>query len=85
MTAPAAAAEDLVARLEQLYTGILFDVMRTLGAHAGVLPPQLQAVGPDMLLAGPVWTVHGRLVDGAEPTRPCSTGPGCCRPRRPGA
>ena len=64
MSAP---APSLTERLERLYTGILFDVMRTLGAGAGVLPPGIVALDPGQRLAGPVWTVHGRLVEGAGP------------------
>ena len=56
----------LAARLERLYTGIIFDVMRALGLPAAVLPPAITALDPSLRLAGPVWTVHGRLVDGAD-------------------
>jgi regulator of RNase E activity RraA len=69
MTAPAPApgpeAEDLAARLGRLYTGIIFDVMRALGLAPGVLPPNLKGLDPSLKLAGPVWTVHGRMVEGA--------------------
>jgi regulator of RNase E activity RraA len=61
-----AAAGNLTERLERLYTGIIFDVMRALGVEAGVLPPQIVALDPRLRLAGPVWTVHGRLVEGAD-------------------
>jgi regulator of RNase E activity RraA len=65
---PAAFGGDALAeRLERLYTGILFDVMRALGLAPGVLPPHITALDPSLKLAGPVWTVHGRLVEGAGP------------------
>jgi regulator of RNase E activity RraA len=54
-------------RLESLYTGVVFDVMRTMGIGVGVLPPDLKAIDSSRKLAGPVWTVHGRMVDGADP------------------
>ena len=60
-------AEDLTQRLERLYTGIVFDVMRAMGIPPGVLPPDLRALDPDLNLAGPVWTVHGRIVEGSDP------------------
>lgn len=57
---------DLARRLEALYTGIIFDVMRSLGLPAGVLPPQITALEPGLRLAGPVWTVHGAMVEEAD-------------------
>ncbi len=60
-------AGDLTPRLEQLYTAIVFDVMRAMGIPPGVLPPDLKALDPDLKLAGPVWTVHGRIVEGSDP------------------
>ena len=79
------AARSLAERLERLYTGIIFDVMRALGLEAGVLPPQIVALDPGLRLAGPVWTVHGKLVEGADPhatlldwTRMLSRAPAGC-------
>ena len=37
-------AENLTQRLERLYTGIVFDVMRAMGIPPGVLPPDLRDV-----------------------------------------
>jgi regulator of RNase E activity RraA len=62
-----AAAADLAARLEGLYTGIIFDVMRAMGEPAGVLPPNIKALDAGLKLGGPVWTVHGRIVEGSDP------------------
>jgi 4-hydroxy-4-methyl-2-oxoglutarate aldolase len=59
-------AEGLTERLEGLYTGILFDAMSALGFPPGVLKPGIRALDPDQKLAGPVWTVHGRCVEGAN-------------------
>jgi len=53
-------------RLGQLYTGIIFDVMRALGCTPGVLEPGIVALDPEQRLAGPVWTVHGSCVEGAD-------------------
>lgn len=57
---------DLADRLGRLYSGVIFDVMRSLGLSAGVLPPGLQALDPNLRLAGPVWTVQGSLVDAVD-------------------
>jgi regulator of RNase E activity RraA len=54
-------------RLERLYTGIVFDVMRSLGHTPGVLAPGILALERGQRLAGPVWTVHGSLVETADP------------------
>lgn len=62
-----AAGVELTGRLERLYTGVVFDVMRTLGVPAGVLPAGITALDREHNTAGPVWTVHGRLVGGADP------------------
>lgn len=56
----------LTERLARLYTGIIFDVMRTLGIEACVLPAGIVALDSALCLAGPVWTVHGHLVE-ADP------------------
>jgi len=58
--------DSLATRLEQLYTGIVFDVMRSAGVPAGVLPPGIVALDPTKRLAGRVWTVHGRLVEASD-------------------
>jgi 4-hydroxy-4-methyl-2-oxoglutarate aldolase len=63
----AGGAAALTERLEVLYTGILFDVMRALGVPGGVLPPGITALDREHRLAGPVWTVHGSLVPTADP------------------
>jgi 4-hydroxy-4-methyl-2-oxoglutarate aldolase len=62
-----AVSEDLASRLERLYTGVVVDVMRAMGLSVGVLPPNLKAIDPSRKVAGRVWTVHGRIVDGADP------------------
>jgi 4-hydroxy-4-methyl-2-oxoglutarate aldolase len=63
---PADAPHELANRLGRLYTGVIFDVMRSLGLNAGVLPSDLQALDPNLRLAGPVWTVRGSLVEAAD-------------------
>jgi len=59
--------DGLAERLGRLYTGIVFDVMRALGCPPAVLDPGILGLDRDIRLAGPVWTVHGRMVEGADP------------------
>ncbi|MEP6998400.1 MAG: RraA family protein, partial [Betaproteobacteria bacterium] len=53
--------DDLTRRLAQCYTGALHDVLRMLGHERCVLPPAIKAIAPGTRLAGPVWTVSGRI------------------------
>ncbi len=57
----------LAARLERLYTGVVFDVMRALGDSPAVFEPGIAALERDQRLAGPAWTVHGSCVEAADP------------------
>ncbi len=63
---PETTGGDLADRLELLYTGVVFDVMRALRCKPGVLEPGIVALDPERRLAGPIWTVHGALVTGAD-------------------
>jgi len=48
-------------RLAACYTGAVHDVLRELGHENFVLPHDIKAIAPGTRLAGPVWTVSGRL------------------------
>jgi regulator of RNase E activity RraA len=37
------------------------DVLRMMGHHDIVLPPEIKAIAPGTRLAGPVWTVSGHI------------------------
>ena len=54
-------AEALTARLERCYTGAIHDVLRAMGERDFVLPESLRGLDPALKLAGPAWTVRGRL------------------------
>lgn len=54
-------ADTLSARLARCYTGAVHDVLRQLGEERFVLPPEIKPIAPAMKLAGPVWTVAGRI------------------------
>ena len=51
----------LAARLRTCYTGAVHDVLRMMGHHSIVLPPEIKAIAPGTRLAGPVWTVSGHI------------------------
>ena len=50
---------ELGDRLEQLYTGVIYDVMQEMGQPRTVLPPELRSTDPARKLAGRVFTVLG--------------------------
>ncbi|MFA5203686.1 MAG: hypothetical protein WC708_04695 [Lentisphaeria bacterium] len=47
-------------RLQQAYSGIVFDVMRSLGHPDCILPRTLRPLLPGKRMAGRVFTVNGR-------------------------
>ena len=49
------------ARLGRLYTGAVHDVLRGMGHDNCVLPINIRPLDPTLKLAGPVWTVSGRI------------------------
>jgi regulator of RNase E activity RraA len=51
----------LIERLAACYTGAVHDVLREMGHREVVLPPDVKAIAPGTRLAGPVWTVSGRV------------------------
>lgn len=52
---------QLTARLSRCYTGAVHDVLRTMGHDNVVLPPGIKPLDPMRRLAGPAWTVAGRI------------------------
>ena len=53
-------------RLEACYTGVVHDVMRAMGLRDFVLPPELRPILPERPLAGPAFTIEGKVADGAD-------------------
>ena len=51
--------DDLTSRLENCYTGAVFDVLRANGYPKQVLPREIKALLPEQRLAGPIFTVQG--------------------------
>jgi 4-hydroxy-4-methyl-2-oxoglutarate aldolase len=54
-------------RLAQCYTGVVHDVMRALGLRDFTLPPELRPLFPERRLAGPAFTIDGRVDANADP------------------
>jgi regulator of RNase E activity RraA len=53
--------EDLTPRLSRLYTGVVHDVMREMGLKDFTLPHTLHAVTVAKTIAGPVFTMRGKV------------------------
>jgi len=51
----------LTERLERCYTGVVHDVMRGMGLRDFTLPPSLKPILPGKRLAGPAYTISGRV------------------------
>lgn len=52
--------------LKSCYTSVLHDVMRAMGLRDFTLPPRIRPLNPEGVLAGPAFTIEGRIVEGAE-------------------
>ena len=48
-------------QLLHLYTGAVHDVLRGLGVRDFVLPHNIRPLNPEQKMAGPIWTVSGRI------------------------
>ena len=59
--------EDLTPRLAKLYTGVVHDVMRGMGLKDFTLPHTLHPVTVARTIAGPVFTVRGKVKPKADP------------------
>ena len=53
--------QSISARLALLYTGAVHDVLRGIGHDNCVLPTNIRPLDPTLKVAGPVWTVSGRI------------------------
>jgi regulator of RNase E activity RraA len=53
--------DRIIERLEACYTGVVHDVMRAMGLRDFTLPPELRPILPDEPLAGPAFTISGRV------------------------
>ena len=56
-----------VEKLATCYTGVVHDVMRGMGRRNFTLPPTITPLQPDTTLAGPAFTIEGRIEETADP------------------
>lgn len=52
--------------LRRCYTGVVHDVMRAMGLRDFTLPPRIAPLQPEITLAGPAFTVEGRIDETAD-------------------
>lgn len=57
---------SLAERLEQVYSGAVYDVLRAMGRHDCLLPAEIRPIDINQRLAGPVFTVAGRRDDALD-------------------
>lgn len=53
--------DDISRRLASCYTGVVHDILRTMGLSEFTLPPDLRPLLPDQPMAGPAFTIEGRV------------------------
>ena len=59
--------DTITDRLAQCYTGVIHDVMRAMGVRDFTLPAELRPLFPETRLAGPAFTIDGRVDPRADP------------------
>lgn len=52
---------SITERLENCYTGVVHDVMRGMGLKNFTLPPELRPILPEKAMAGPAFTILGKV------------------------
>ena len=57
---------EITRRLNACYTGIVHDVMRAMGLKNFTLPVELRPILPEASLAGPIFTIEGRVDAAAD-------------------
>lgn len=58
---------SITERLEACYTGVVHDVMRGMGLRDFTLPAELRPILPEKAMAGPAFTIQGRVDPKADP------------------
>jgi regulator of RNase E activity RraA len=54
-------SDSITERLSHCYSGVVHDVMRAMGLRDFTFPPQLRPLFPERRLAGPAFTIDGRV------------------------
>ena len=60
-------SDEITERLEKCYTGVVHDVMRGMGLRDFTLPPRLRPIMPERAMAGPAFTILGKVDPTADP------------------
>ena len=71
-------------RLARCYTGVVHDVMRAMGLRDFTLPAELRPLIPEQRLAGPAFTIDGRVDPRADPHETLLAWTGLLSKARPG-
>ena len=59
--------DPITDRLSKCYTGVVHDVMRGMGLRDFTLPPEMRPLFPERRLAGPAFTIDGKVDPKADP------------------
>ena len=59
--------DEISDRLAKCYTGVVHDVMRKMGQRDFTLPPRLRPILPAQAMAGPAFTILGKVDPTADP------------------
>ena len=76
--------DNLTRRLEKLYTGALHDVMRGMGLRDFTLPSTIRSVTVQKKIAGPAFTLLGRVDGHADPHQTLLSWTGFLSKAKPG-
>ena len=59
--------DEISDRLARCYTGVVHDVMRKMGLRDFTLPPRLRPLMPEKAMAGPAFTILGKVDPKGDP------------------
>ncbi len=76
--------DGITSRLERCYTGVVHDVMRAMGLRDFTFPPELRPLFPERTLAGPAFTIEGRVDPRADAHETLLAWTGLLSKARPG-
>lgn len=76
--------DTITERLGRCYTGVVHDVMRAMGLRDFTFPAELRPLFPERRLAGPVFTIEGRVDPRADPHETLLAWTGLLSKARPG-
>ncbi len=66
MSTAKATENKMTDRLQACYTGVVHDIMRGMGLREFTLPAELRPILPQTAMAGPAFTIRGKVQTGAD-------------------